>query len=257
MAGAGACESDGDEREDCGMDADRSGAGSPPPFGAEGLLAASGGRPPAAEPILRAPWPPLLLAGAIALFYLLQTLSGDPEGVAQRFGFSPADLERGRWGGLITALFVHGNWPHALLNGVMALATGTPIARLLGRGPVAAAAFFAFYLLCGALASLGFGALHLGGAVVLVGASGGVAGLMGASSRLIERRGALAPFTSRTVMGMAAAWVVVNLAVALVGLDFGAGKMPIAWEAHLVGYFVGLFLIGPLARLMRRDGEGV
>lgn len=237
------------------MDADRSGAGSPPPFGAEGLLAASGGPPPAAEPILKAPWPPLLLAGLILALYMLQTMSGDPEGVAQRFGFLPADLERGRWGGLITALFVHGGWLHALVNGVMALATGAPIARLLGRGAGAAATFFAFYLLCGALASLGFGLLHLDSAGVLIGASGGVAGLMGASSRLIERRGTLAPFTSRTVMGVAAAWVVVNLAVALMalaGVNFAGGEMPIAWEAHLIGYFAGLFLIGPLARLMRR-----
>src|SRR5205085_5386991 len=41
-------------------------------------------------------------------------------------------LLRGRWGGLITALFVHGNWPHAIFNALFLLAFGTPIARLFG-----------------------------------------------------------------------------------------------------------------------------
>jgi membrane associated rhomboid family serine protease len=234
------------------MEADRSGAGSPPPFGAEGLLAASAGRPPAAEPILRAPWPPLLLAVAILVLYIVQTFAPEPAALMQRFGFSPSDLARGRWGGLVTALFVHGGWTHAILNSLGALAFGAPVARLLGRGAGAAAVFFAFYLVCGAVASLGFGALHAGSSAVLVGASGAIAGLMGASSRLVERRGALSPFTSRSVMGMAAAWVVMNLMIAVVGLDLGTGNAPIAWEAHLVGYFVGLVSIGPLTRVMRR-----
>ena len=92
-------------------------------------------------------------------------------------------------------------------------------------------------------------------ASVLVGASGAIAGLMGASSRLIERRGFLAPFTSKSVMGMAAAWVAANLAIALVGLDLGTGNAPIAWEAHLIGYAVGLLLIGPLAWALKRWSE--
>jgi membrane associated rhomboid family serine protease len=234
------------------MESDRSGAGSPPPFGAEGLLAASGGRPPAAEPILRAPWPPLLIAALILLFYMGQTLTADPTAVAQEFGFSAAAFQGGNWGGLITALFVHGNWPHAILNSLFALAFGAPVVRLFGKGALASAVFFAFYFACGALASLGFVLLHLGSPAVLVGASGAVAGLMGAASRLIERRGTLAPFTSRTVMGMAAAWVAVNLVFAVAGLKLVAGPMPVAWEAHLIGYAAGLLLVGPVAHLLRR-----
>jgi len=236
------------------MEADRP-AGGPPPspqFGAEGLLAASGGRPPQVEPVFRAPWPPLAISALILVCYLGQTQAAEPVALMQRFGFSPSDMAHGRWGGLITALFVHGNWPHAILNALGALAFGAPVARLLGTRAGGAAAFFGFYLLCGALASLGFAALHVGDSAVLVGGSGAIAGLMGAASRLLERRNMLSPFTSRAVMSMAAAWLAVNLVFALFGLNLGAGNAPVAWEAHLIGYAVGLLLIGPLARVMKR-----
>ncbi|MEO6378946.1 MAG: rhomboid family intramembrane serine protease [Caulobacteraceae bacterium] len=207
---------------------------------------------PKREPILRAPWPPLLLAGVIVVLYALQTQAAEPSALIERFGFSPEAMQRGHWGGLITALFVHGNWTHAILNALFLLAFGTPVARLFGTRAIGAGGFFTFYFLCGALSSLGFAAVHPASSSVLVGASGAIAGLMAASSRLIERRGVLSGFTSRPVLGMAAAWVAVNLVVAVIGLNFGGGDMPIAWEAHLVGYAVGLFLIGPVVRIFAK-----
>ena len=83
---------------------------------------------------------------------------------------------------------------------------------------------------------------------MLVGASGAISGLMGATSRLIDRRGALASFRSRTVIGMAAAWGFINLLMALRWIDVGSGGAPIAWEAHLFGYAAGLLLIAPFSR---------
>jgi membrane associated rhomboid family serine protease len=108
--------------------------------------------------------------------------------------------------------------------------------------------FLVFYLVCGVLASLGYAAVHWGREVVLVGASGAISGLMGASSRLLDRGPTLAPFTSRTVVGMALAWGGVNVLMAFGWIDVGAGA-PIAWEAHLFGYAAGLLLLAPFDRL--------
>ncbi len=55
----------------------------------------------------------------------------------------------------------------------------------------------------------------------------------------------LAPFTSRTVLAMAISWLLINAVMAFVGLGAVTGDAPIAWEAHLVGYAVGLLAIGP------------
>jgi membrane associated rhomboid family serine protease len=210
--------------------------------------------PPEKEPALRAPWPAAALAGSFLVLYALQWLAPG-YGAVERFGFSPLDLEQGRALGLVTGLFVHGGWAHAFLNALGCLAFGAPVARLMGRGAAGAAAFLVFFLVCGVGSSLAYGLLHWGEPALLVGASGGVSGFMGAASRLLGREEGegLAPFTGRTVLSMAGAWIVVNLAVAVTGLGGVTGGAPIAWEAHLVGYAIGLFLVGPAVWFMRRN----
>jgi membrane associated rhomboid family serine protease len=153
---------------------------------------------------------------------------------------------------LITALFVHGGWAHALMNGAGALAFGTPVARYYGVRVTGALAFLLFYLVCGALANLGYGLVHAGDPHLLVGASGAVAGLMAAAARMIAGKGVPGPYLSPPVVGMTAAWVVVNLLIAVVGFAPGAGGMPVAWEAHLFGYAAGLVLVTPFGWLSRR-----
>jgi membrane associated rhomboid family serine protease len=210
------------------------------------------------EPAINAPWPPLAVAAVILILYALQSLAGDPNGPILRFAFIPADLGEGRWSGLFTALFVHGGWPHAFLNGLGALAFGAPVARLFGLDLRGVLAFFVFYLGAGALANIGFALVHPGSPVLVVGASGAVSALMGGASRLVDRRlaqesGGLAPFGSKTVIAMAVSWIGINAVMAVVGLGMVAADAPIAWEAHLAGYAVGLFAVGPLARLLGRS----
>jgi len=201
--------------------------------------------------MFNAPWPALLIAVLIVLTYGLQTRV--PEDRQQElfytWGLIPQSLEAGAWQGLITSQFLHGGWAHALLNAVGALAFGAPAARLLGLSFPRAAAFFAFYIVCGVIAGWAFALLHPGEMVVLAGASGAVSGLMGAASRLLEWRGRLGPFFSRTPIAMTAAWVAVNLMVGLTGFAPGSGGAPVAWEAHIAGFLAGLVLIGPWAAL--------
>lgn len=203
------------------------------------------------EPVFNAPWPVLALVAAIVGGYALQTLFPIEE-VVGRYGFSPARLEAGDWTPLITALFVHGGWAHALMNAGGLLAFGTPVARLFGPRSRGALAFFAFYFVCGAFSSWTYALLHPGDAMPLVGASGAVSGLMGAASRLIAGRGRLGPFLSSPVIGMGIAWVVINLLVAILGYAPGVGEANVAWQAHLTGYAAGLFLLGPFARVLNR-----
>lgn len=210
----------------------------------------------AREPVFRAPLALILLIAALLAAFALQSITGVDAGAA-RFGFAPADLGRGAWDRLITAQFVHGGWGHVLMNTLGALAFGAPVARLFGSGLRGVAAFFAFYLCCGALACLGYALVHSGSETLVVGASGGISALMGAASRLIGLRldGAgerLLPFRSSTVLGMAAAWLAVNALIGWLGVSPGVGAAPVAWEAHLFGYGAGLLLIWPTARALGR-----
>jgi membrane associated rhomboid family serine protease len=209
------------------------------------------------EPLFRAPWTVLaLLAVILAAFAVQHAIGVIP--LANQYGFAPASLGQGRFAPLVLSLFLHGSWPHALINSAFILAFGTPVARRFGLDGLGALAFFGFYLACGVLASLGYAAAHPGSPEVLVGASGAASGLMAASSRLMTREPELAPLTSAPVIGMAGSWLFINLLIAglswmgVASLTPGAGDAPVAWEAHLAGYAAGLILFEPLLRLIRR-----
>jgi len=206
----------------------------------------------AREPAFNSPWPALVMPVAILIAYALQGVVGAPDAAGEAFGFSPAALGDGHWGGLLTALFIHASWSHVGLNALGALAFGAPVARWIGVRGFGPLIFFTFYLACGALGSLGFALVHPASTVVLVGASGAVYGLMGAASRMLgvpDPASGLAPFTSPTVIGFAVGAIIINLLMAVVGVPGVAIGVPIAWEAHLFGYAAGLLLIGPLLRL--------
>lgn len=203
------------------------------------------------EPAITVPWPALVLTGVILFAYLVQSGLG-AETLALRYGFAPADLDQGRLITLITYQFLHGGWAHAGMNAVWCLAFAPPVSRLLGQGPAGALALLVFYLVCGALAALGYGLFHMHEAAPLVGASGAVAGLMGAASRLVRGQGVLAPLRDRGVATMGIVWIGINIVLGLIGFAPGMGKVTIAWEAHIAGYAAGLLLIGPAAHLIRR-----
>jgi membrane associated rhomboid family serine protease len=203
---------------------------------------------PRREPLINAPWPAMLVTLAIVGSYVVQLQI--PDATIEHYVLVPREVsQNGRWVTLFTPLVLHGGWIHDLMNAVAALAFGTPVARRLGVGPRGALVFLLFYLVCGVLSSIGYVLAHPSSMIAVVGASGAVSGLMGGASRLIERRGELGPLVSRTTVGMAVGWVVVNLIIGFVPIMPGMAGAGIAWEAHVAGYFAGLLLIGPFVRL--------
>jgi membrane associated rhomboid family serine protease len=204
--------------------------------------------------MFNAPWTIVVIClGLVALYELQRLTLTDAQTSA--LGVSAASLAAGRWQTLLTSLFLHGSWPHVLMNSVAALAFGPPVARLMGTGPRGAAVFALFYLACGVLASLGFVLCQLNGHDPVVGASGAIAGLLGAASRIIQGRGRIGPMFGSTVVSMALAWAGVNVVLGVSGLTPGAMGMPVAWQAHLAGYAAGVLLVGPFARLAGRGRD--
>lgn len=201
-------------------------------------------------------WYVLALVAVILGGYLLQDRL--PAALLNSLVFAPADLLHGRWFTAVSAVFLHGNLTHALLNAGFILAFGTPVARFLGLGVRGAIAFFGFYLVTGVLANLAFAGIHWGSQAGLVGASGAASGLMAAAARIVAGRGLLGPIWSRFVLTMGAAWIGINVLIALVMMSFGSDLLPgtggagIAWEAHVAGFLIGLLAISPFARLAGR-----
>ncbi len=212
------------------------------------------------EPALNVPWPVTVLAVVLIAAHAARVvLSVSPDA----FAVTRSDLTRGAVLPLFTYIFVHGGWPHVLLNAVFCLAFGAPVSRWLGTGARGATAFFGFFILCGVVAALGYGGwfdvtMLFGRRArdwALVGASGAASGLMGAAARLIDGRGRLGSIGGRRVVGMGAAWILVNVVLGLSGLTPGAAGAPVAWEAHIVGFFAGVLLIGGAGRLAGQRGD--
>lgn len=209
---------------------------------------------PAREPAFNAPWQAVAVTVVILGGYAVQTLFPQ-DAILGAYAFAPTNLSPGRWETLITAIFLHGSWAHAMMNAAFALAFSTPLARFFGPKIEGALLFFGFYVLAGVLSNLGYAAVHPHGQALIVGASGAVSGLMGASARLIGGQGRVGPFFSPAVLGMGGAWVAINLLIAVVGGSFlpGTGGAGVAWEAHLAGFAAGVLLIGLFGRLAPRD----
>lgn len=157
----------------------------------------------------------------------------------------------------LTHALLHGGWEHLAFNTIWLAIFGTPVAQRYGAWPMLA--IFAISSIAGALA---FAATTLPALQILVGASGGIAGLTGAAVRFMFQPLLFArhPETGEPVpVGRRLAslrelvadprprwfiivWVGLNAAAPLLPLLVG-GQVEIAWQAHLGGFFTGLFLV--------------
>ena len=206
---------------------------------------------PESQPIFNAPAPALVVLAVIVAGYGLQSFF--PAGqILPRWGASGLALAAGHPETLITAIFLHGGWAHALMNAAFGLAFATPVARYFGDSGKGWLAFAAFYIVSGALANLAFVLMHSREVGPLVGASGAVSALAAAAARIAAGRGEVGPLNSPLVLGMGGGWIITNLLIAILDFSPGSGGAQIAWQVHLVGFALGLFLIEPIGRLVGR-----
>lgn len=190
-------------------------------------------------------------------------------------GFSPLRFlagpeANGGWMRLVSPLFghmfVHASIAHLLFNMLWFLAFGAPVARRMGAeyalqsfaALCAAGVFLTFYLLSGAVGALTFTLFHMNETTLLVGASGGVSGLLGAVVRFAFNRTSLfgpeasrvSPLNSPSVLAWSAFVIVTNIAIGIYGAALTGGAS-IAWEAHIGGYLFGLLAYPFFERLAR------
>jgi len=159
----------------------------------------------------------------------------------------------------VTYSFLHGSFTHLLVNMVWLAAFGSPLANRLG-----VVRFSLFWIVTAVAAAALHYSLHSMEQAPLVGASGAIAGMMGAAARFgfqIDRSSGRAAFSgaplpvsmvfrSRTVVTFLVVWMVINFATGIISFTPGISGR-IAWEAHVGGFLVGFFGIHFFDR--RRD----
>src|SRR5262245_13620143 len=114
----------------------------------------------------------LIALNAIAFLFELQLTDTGLHRLVANYGVVPAFFT---WPDVVTSMFLHAGWLHFLGNMLYLWIFGDNVEDRLGH-----MRYLALYLVCGSAASLAQAANHPESTLPMVGASGAIAGVMGA-----------------------------------------------------------------------------
>lgn len=155
---------------------------------------------------------------------------------------------------LITSTFLHGSWSHVIGNMLYLWVFGDNVEDLLGHGR-----FLFFYLACGALANVAHALANPVSSTLTIGASGAVAGVLGAYLLSFPRAriltlipiGLFVPAIPVRAWAYLVFWFVVQLASGLAPIWVRNVTQTVAFWAHISGFLSGFALV----RLLRPEGR--
>jgi membrane associated rhomboid family serine protease len=114
----------------------------------------------------------IIALNAVAFLFELTLTERELQVFVQSFGVVPAYFS---WASVVTSMFLHAGWLHILGNMLYLWIFGDNVEDRMGHGW-----YVVFYLLCGGAAALGQAATQPHSLIPMIGASGAVAGVMGA-----------------------------------------------------------------------------
>ncbi len=132
---------------------------------------------------------------------------------------------------LVSFSFLHGGWLHLGMNVIMMAAFGSGIEKWLGSQKFLI--LFIGSTLCGILIQFAIGPSSPAG---VIGASGAISGFFGGLLIMMKEQRALGN-QKNSIMPFVIGWVAISVIFGLMGAPDGS---PIAWFAHLGGFFGGL-----------------
>lgn len=204
------------------------------------------------EPAPDYPWhmhvPAALLGSAcVVAFFWLAVTSGAGLHGGERWGLSAAALSQSRFETIFLHMFAHGSAAHLMMNMSALVAIGAPLTARLGAIPLNWLRFLLLFYLSALAGAALYLSLHPMGTVPMVGASGGIYGLIGLLVRTPADGGAL--LSVKSIKMRRIGWDLVKqnafLFVMLALMAWVSGTAGgLAWEAHLGGFLFGLCL-GP------------
>jgi membrane associated rhomboid family serine protease len=200
----------------------------------------------------------IIVLNAFACFFELTLGDRELAFFVRSYGVVPADFT---WSSVFTSMFLHGGWMHFLGNMLFLWIFGDNVEDRMGHGR-----FVVFYLLCGAVAAVVHVMTEPGSPIPTIGASGAIAGVMGAYFVLYPHSRIL------TLLPLFIFWQIIEVpAVVFLGLWFllqlfsGVGTMlmasqgapagGIAFWAHIAGFLAGVVLVYAFRRPERARVE--
>lgn len=183
------------------------------------------------------------------LVFVLELNNGEP--FIQRWAFVPARFLAdpvGDFVTLFTSMFMHAGWVHLLGNMLYLWIFGDNVEDRLGHG-----LYFVFYILCGLGATFAQMAFNTASSVPNLGASGAIAGVLGAYLVMFPRGRVnvllgrfVTPMSALVVIGF---WIVIQIfsQVSVFTASSQTEGGGVAYMAHIGGFVAGVvltFLLG-------------
>jgi membrane associated rhomboid family serine protease len=179
----------------------------------------------------------LIVVNALVFLFELSLPDASFEPFMRVFAMVPADFS---WPTVFTSMFIHGGWLHFLGNMLYLWIFGDNVEDRLGH-----ARYLVFYLFCGTAAALAHVYMNPGSRLPTMGASGAIAGVMGAyfvlypQSRILS----LVPFVIffRVIEVPAIVFLGIWFAMQFLSGAATAGveSSGIAFWAHVAGFLAG------------------
>ena len=187
----------------------------------------------------------IIFLNALAWFYELALPRDVLPLFLQFYGVVPADFTALT---LVSSMFLHGSWSHVIGNMWYLWIFGDNVEDRVGHGR-----FIVFYLLCGIAAGLGQIAMDPSSTLPTIGASGAIAGVMGAYFVLYPKSRVLTlvfvfffyeifELPAIVLLGF---WFLIQLfsagAIAVTANTQGGGG--VAFVAHVAGFIFGMIAV--------------
>ena len=196
------------------------------------------------NPSSSTPYVTYLLIGLCSFVFILQYLSQMNPSIFYNFGFIPADFFSNYSSFTIyTSMFLHGGFFHIAGNMLYLWIFGDN-----GEDSMGKVRFTIFYLSCGVIAALAQGLVDPSSNIPMVGASGAIAGVLGAYLLLYPRAKVKCLFFIIIIIQMVRIpafivlgfWIFGQFFSAPFSLDSGGGT---AYFAHIGGFLAGMILV--------------
>ncbi|MEO8036351.1 MAG: rhomboid family intramembrane serine protease [Acidobacteriota bacterium] len=195
-----------------------------------------------------------LVALNVAVFVVQYLLGNDAESLIRTFGFVPVRLLHPAGFGyapwevaitLFSSLFLHGGFVHLFGNMIYLWVFGDAVEDAFGHGR-----YLAFYLACGVVGSLTHTVFFPASTIPSVGASGSIAGVLGAFLVLRRRARIITLFPLVIYWAMAEVpaalflpvWFAMQFFSGFLSLASARGTQEVsgvAWWAHVGGFVFG------------------
>ncbi len=197
----------------------------------------------------------LIAINVLVFFYQVSMPQDALAEFVERWGIVP-DAISGHLSTLFTAMFLHGGWMHLIGNMLFLWVFGRNVEDLIGSGR-----FVLFYLVGGLISGIVQVIASPYSRVPTIGASGAIAGVMGAylikfpRSKIVTLVPIIVFITTMEIPAalMLLWWFVIQLASGFGSLgerDYTGGGT--AWFAHIGGFVAGMLLIRMFPTVSRR-----